>query len=251
MVPRADSDGYSHLRLFHPHAVCHLEPCGLYGSAVYENLSVSAAATDSSLQAEVRQGCTGIALYSLAANQKLLNLCLKEELHAALQTVPRLRVILDNAVFSDREDALLNYLMQMKRCGKVELVLISSNVREMVWGIDLDFGNVILFRHNQETAMQELSKQLWGSYTHYFPVPVAGKPPAFLGFTIQSFQNWATSSEERPRVRAIDLQQQAGFFGGGGELAALQRSGSMDVFLVPAAAFLPEAQRALPEAQGA
>lgn len=188
-------------------------------------------------------GSTGdisiMAFYSMASNQKVLNCYLKEELFSTLKHVPKIRVVLDDAVFVDENDELLNYLFQMKRMGKVELVLISTNVKEAVWGLGLNFPNIVLFHHDDLTVTEELSKSFWGTYPYAYPVPVAGKPPAFLGLTVKSTVHWQIATEERLRVRAEDLYAKPGLFSKGSDLLAVKTTANDNVYLIESSAFLP------------
>ena len=154
-----------------------------------------------------------------------------------MNQVPRIRVVLDDAIFVDERDELLNYLFDMKRMRKIELVLVSTNAKESVCGMGLNFANVVLFQHDDLTVTEELSKNFWGTYPYAYPVPVAGRPPAFLGLTIKTSVHWQIATEERLRVRAEDLYAQQGLFFKISDLIAIKTTANDNVYLVESESF--------------
>ena len=135
-------------------------------------------------------------MYVCAGNQCIFNSYLKEEIFCTLKRVPRVRVILDEMPFTDENDELLKYLMETKRQNKIELILISQNINEMMHGREgLDFSNIVMFIHGTPAATDDISGALFGSYQHYFPVPVAGNTPHVI-FSIKRSVQWQIQSEE-------------------------------------------------------
>lgn len=60
-----------------------------------------------------------------------------------MKDVPKIRILLDEMEFADENDELMRYIMQLKRQGRIELIVISQNVKESMKGnADLDFANV-------------------------------------------------------------------------------------------------------------
>ena len=189
---------------------------------IFEGLYECGVDTQYNIQKGVLEDNSVMVFYSLSSDQSIFNSYLKEEIFDALKQVPRIRVVLDDAIFVDEKDELLNYLFDMKRMRKIELVLVSTNAKESVCGMGLNFANVVLFQHDDLTVTEELSKNFWGTYPYAYPVPVAGRPPAFLGLTIKTSVHWQIATEERLRVRAEDLYAQQGLFFKGSDLIAIK-----------------------------
>lgn len=180
-------------------------------------------------------GCRGdtkvAAFYQISSNQRLMNAYLKEELYAVLKQTPKIRVILDEVSFMEEGDGLLVYLMQMKRQGSIELIVSSENVKEMLHGAGLDFGNVCLFQHSTKGATDDISKELFGTYQYHYPVCSLGRPPAVF-FTLRKDIHWHVATEERLRVRAEDLYPVRGLFGGSSDHMAVKTTNSSEIYLV-------------------
>lgn len=177
-----------------------------------------------------------VAFYQASRNQGLMNLYLKEEIYRILQHTPKVRIILDEALFVEESDCLLRYLLQLKRSGQAEVVASSGNAMKMLYGEVADFTNTCLFPHDVPAVTEELSGQIFGKYQYHYPVLTAGKPPA-LFFTLQSDFHWAIAAEGRLRVRAVDLEENKPF-GGITEAVAIKTGNSLNVYLVPVPIFL-------------
>lgn len=204
---------------------------------IFEDVYTSGSDTKYNFQSGVEGNISLMAFYTASVNQRLMNSYLKEEIFFTLKRIHRIRVIIDEMEFADKDDELLKYLFQMKRQGKIELVLISKNVKEATHNIKLDFPNVILFQHNMAITTEELSRDLFGTYPYHFPVPTAGNPPAML-FTLKKEMHWQISSEERLRIRALDMCGKQSLFGEVSDYLALKTSANGNVYLVDTKTFL-------------
>lgn len=185
----------------------------------------------------VRGGPPVMAFYQVCGAQRLMNLYLKEELSALLHRTPKIRVVLDEAVFLNREDELLSFLFQGKRQERMELIAVSENARAMLPGMPLDFGNVCLFRHASSVETETLSGELFGHYPYRYPTCMTGRPPA-LFFTLKRDLRWNSASEQRLRIRAEDLRFCPRLFGLPGLQAAIKTSYNDNVYLVSEEEFL-------------
>jgi hypothetical protein len=107
-----------------------------------------------------------------------------------------------------------------------------------------DFENVCMFLHENTVITEDISKSLFGVYPYYYPVPVAGKPPALL-FTLKKDMHWQVGTEERLRVRAEDLYGVPTLFGKTVELIAVKTTANANVYLLPVNIFLGDVVRAL------
>ena len=108
----------------------------------FEGVSKPGNDTKYNFQSGAQGNVSVMAFYQVSSSQSLLNTYLKEEFYSVLKRVSKLRVILDEAAFFNETDKLLTYLLQMKRQGKIEMIVVSENVKEMMPGATLDFGNV-------------------------------------------------------------------------------------------------------------
>ena len=84
---------------------------------------------------------------------------------------------------------------------------------------------------------EELSRDLFGTYQYHFPVPTAGNPPAML-FTLKKEIHWQISTEERLRIRAVDMYGKQSLFGGKSDYLAVKTSANGNVYLIETAIFL-------------
>lgn len=204
---------------------------------VFEGVALSDNETKYNFQSGCQGGVPVMAFYQVSNNQKLMNAYLKEELYGALKRVPKLRVILDEVLFLDERDELLTYLLQMKRQGKVELIALSENVKNMLPGAALDFGNICLFLHANTTAMEDISKDLFGTYPYHYPVCVAGGPPAMI-MTLKKDKHWHADKEDRLRIREQDLCGEPQLFGNSCEKMAIKTTSNNNIYLVPVKEFM-------------
>ena len=128
--------------------------------------------------------------------------------------------------------------MQLKRQGRIELIVISQNVKESMKGnAGLDFANVVLFQHGTPAATEEISKALFGTYQYHKPMPNAVKPPALL-FTFQRAVNWQIQSEERLRVRSEDLSARPVIFGRQSDYLDVKKTANNNIYFIHTADFL-------------
>ena len=133
----------------------------------------------------------------------------------------------------------MKYLMEAKRQNKIELMLISQNINETIHGnTRLDFPNIVMFLHGTPAATDDVSRALFGTYQYHFSVPVAGNTP-HIAFSIKRSVHWQTQSEERLRVRSQDLYAKPTIFGRSSDYLALKTTANANVYLIPAADFLP------------
>lgn len=202
----------------------------------FENVSFPKSDTKYSFQTGWHQDGAVMAFYQISSRQRLLNAYLKEELYAVLMQTPRLRVILDEVSFPEEGDELLAYLMQMKRQGTIELIVSSQNVKEMLHGIRLDFGNVCLFQHAAAGAFEDISRDLFGTYQYHYPTCSQGRPPAVF-FTLERDMHWHIGTEERLKIRAEDLYPVRRFFGCSSDHMAVKTTNSCEIYLVPVSEF--------------
>lgn len=217
--------------------------CEKLGS-VFEGVYVPDSDTKYTFQTGVQGGNSVMVFDFMSSEQKMMNMYLKEELFYALKRVPKIRVVLDEMDF-DIKDELLSFLFTMKRQRKIELIFVSQNPMESAKDMQMSFANIILSQHEEPTMTEELSKALWGTYLHNYPVTVTGKPPAVL-FTFKSTIHWQIATEERLKVRAMDLYPRQGFLFKVSDLFALKTSANENIFLVPSDKFMP-VQSGLPE----
>ena len=216
--------------------------------SVFDGVSMADSDTKYTFQTGVQGDASVMVFDFMSSEQKMMNAYLKEELFYVLKRVPKIRVILDEMDF-DSDDELLTFLFTMKRQRKIELIFVSQNPMEAAKNMQMSFANVILSGHEEPTLTEELSKALWGTYLHNYPVTVTGKPPAVL-FTFKSMIHWQIATEERLKVRAMDLYPRQGFLFKVSDLLALKTSANENIFLVPSEKFMP-VQFRLPSASGA
>ncbi len=206
---------------------------------VFGDIYIPGSDTKYNFQSGAKGNVSGMAMYACSGNQHIFNSYLKEEIFHTLKRVPRVRIILDEMDVVDENDELMKYLMQSRRQGKVELVMVSRNVKESMHGYaELDFSNVVMFLHGTTAATDDLSRDLFGVYPHHFPVPVAGNTPHVL-FSIKRAVHWQMQSEERLRVRSQDLYARRSFFGRFSEFLAVKSAANTNVYLIPVSDFLP------------
>ena len=206
---------------------------------LFRDIYIPGSDTKYNFQSGAKDNVSGMAMYACSANQFIFNSYLKEEIYYTLKHVPKIRVIVDEIDFVNEKDELLKFLMQSKRQGKVELVMVSRNIKDALHGnIELDFQNVVMFLHGTSAATDDLSTDLFGSYKYYFPVPVAGNTPHVF-FSIERTVNWQIQSEERPRVRSQDLYAKLSFWGRSSTYLAVKTTANANIYLIPITDFLP------------
>ncbi|MFI3212741.1 MAG: hypothetical protein R3Y24_05310 [Eubacteriales bacterium] len=206
--------------------------------SVFEGVYVTGADTKYNFQSGAQGNVSVMAFDCLSTDPRIMNAYLKEELFFTLKRNVKVRVVVDEIDFYSENDELLKFLFKMKRQGKLELIFVSQNVMESVHDMQLSFSNVILGEHEEPVMTEELSKALWGSYLHNYPVPVIGKPPALL-FTLKSTIQWQIATEERPKVRAIDLYPRQGLFMNGSDFLALKTATNEKIHLILSEKFIP------------
>lgn len=189
---------------------------------IFEDVYTPGSDTKYNFQSGAKGNLSGMAMYACSCNQSIFNAYLKEEIFHTLKRVPRVRIILDEMQFTDENDELMKYLMQARRQGKIELMMVSQNVREAMHGnAEMDFPNVVLFHHGTPAATDNLSEDLFGSYQYHYPAPVAGDTPHILA-SFKRAVHWQPQTEERLRVRSQDMYAKSFFFGGTSDYLAVK-----------------------------
>lgn len=206
---------------------------------IFEDIYTPGSDTKYNFQSGAKGNLAGMVMYACSCNQNIFNAYLKEEIFHTLKRVPRVRIIIDEMQFADENDELMQYLMQVKRQEKVELIVVSQNVRKAMHGsAELDFPNVVLFHHGTPPATDDMSRDLFGSYQYNYPVPVAGDTPhIFVSF--KRAVHWQIQTEERLRVRSQDMYAKPGLFGGTSEYLAVKTTANANVYLIRTSDFLP------------
>lgn len=208
---------------------------------IFEDVYTPGSDTKYNFQSGAKGNVFGMSMYACSSNQHILNTYLKEEIYHTLKHVPRVRVILDEVEFTDESDELLKYLLEAKRQNKIELMLISQNINEAMHGnAGFDFPNIVMFLHGTPAATDDVSGALFGTYQYHFSVPVAGNTPHVV-FSIKRSVHWQIQNEERLRVRSQDLYAKPTIFGRSSDHLALKTTANANVYLIPAADFLPAA----------
>lgn len=206
---------------------------------VFEEIYTPGSDTKYNLQSGAKGSMTGMAMYVCSSNQRIFNSYLKEEIFHTLKQVPRIRIILDEMAFSDGNDELLKFLLQSRRQRKIELVLVSQNIKDVMRGnMELDFSNIVMFLHGTSAITDEVSTDLFGSYQYHFPVPTAGNTPHVF-FSVKKAVHWQVQSEERPRVRSLDLYARPLLFGKTSDYLAIRTIVNANVYLIHVSDFLP------------
>ena len=206
---------------------------------IFEDVYTPGSDTKYNFQSGAMGNLSGMAMYACSDNQRIFNSYLKEEIFHTLKRVLRIRIILDEMQFVDENDELMKYLMQARRQGKLELIVISQNVREAMHGnTELDFPNIVLFHHGTPAATEDLSREMFGSYQYHYPVPVAGDTPHIF-ISIKKAVHWQIQTEERLRIRSEDMYAKPGFFGRSSDYLAVKTMANKNVYLVRTSDFLP------------
>lgn len=206
---------------------------------IFEDIYTPGCDTKYNFQRGARENLAGMAMYACSSNQRIFNTYLKEEIFYTLKCVPQIRIILDEMEFVDEKDELMQYLMRVRRQGKVELMAISQNIKEAMHGYaDLDFPNIVLFHHGTPAITDDLSRTLFGSYQYHYPVQVAGDTPHIL-VSFRHTVHWQSHFEERLRVRSQDMYAKPGLFGGSSEYLAVKTTANANVYLIRTLDFLP------------
>lgn len=208
---------------------------------IFEDIYTPGSNTKYNFQSGAKGNVAGMAMYACSGNQRIFNSYLKEEIFHTLKRVPRVRIILGEMEFVDENDELMQYLMQTRRQGKIELMIVSQNIREAMHGnAELDFPNVVLFHHGTPAATDDLSRDLFGSYQYHYPVPVAvNTPHIFVSF--KRAVHWQSQSEERLRVRSQDMYARPGVFNRTSDYLAVKTTTNANVYLIHTSDFLPAA----------
>lgn len=210
---------------------------------VFEDIYTTGSDTQYNMQSGAKDNLSGMAVYACSGNQHIFNSYLKEEIFYTLRCVSKIRVILDEMVFLDENDELLKYLMQAKRQGKVELIMVSQNVKESLHGNpELDFENVVMFSHGTSASTDDISRNLFGTYQHHVPVPVAGNTPHIF-FSIKKAVHWQMQSEERLRVRSQDLCARPTILGSQSDYLAVKTTANANIYLIHTSDFLPAVEK--------
>ena len=177
-----------------------------------------------------------MAFYQPSRNQRLMNNYLKEELYSTLKRVPKVRIIIDEIFFTE-DDELLKYLTQLKRKGNIELIAISKNILDMLHPYHINFENACMFHHSTFTETEEVSEKLFGSFQYHYPVLTRGTPPTVF-FTLKTDSRWAIATEERLRIRPVDLYGINGIFQKPSERVAIKTANDMKIYITSIHRFL-------------
>ena len=206
---------------------------------IFEDVYTPGSDTKYNFQSGAKGNLSGMAMYACSSNQHIFNSYLKEEIFYTLKRVPRVRIILDEMQFVDENDDLMKYLIQAKRQGKVELMLVSQNIKESMHGnCELDFANVVLFQHGTSATTDDISKDLFSTYQYHVPIPVAGNTPHIF-FSIKKAVHWQIQREERLRVRSQDLYTKPAILRKQSDYLAVKTTANDNVYLIPTSDFLP------------
>ena len=204
----------------------------------FENVAERETDTKSNILTKCLDNGKITAVYQPCRNQKIMNTHLKEEIYCIIQRHKKVRIILDEAIFNDSEDDLLTYLVQQKRQGSIELVACSENVLDMLKGIKLDFDNMCIFNHASLAITEEVSKELFGFYQYHYPVIMTGRPPSIF-FSLKSDVRWSIATEERLRVRSVDLYGgENPLLGGLREMMVIKVENKAEIYLVSVHQFI-------------
>ncbi|MCR5835606.1 MAG: hypothetical protein K6G88_03780 [Lachnospiraceae bacterium] len=184
-------------------------------------------------------GNVSMAFNPVTCNQKIMNTYLKEELYSVLKRVPKIRLIMDEIGFTDENDELLKAIFDYKRQGKIELIFLSVNAQEALYNIELDFANIIMFKHSMQITTEEVSGKMFGTYQYHYPAPTVGRPPALV-VTFKKDIHWHIATEERLRVRDADLYSNPTLFGKESNYLAIKIANNSEVYLVDEREFFME-----------
>ena len=148
--------------------------------------------------------------------------------------------------FVDKDDEFMKYLSQLKRQQKIELVVVSQNIKDSTYGKEnLDFSNIVMFLHGSPGVTDNISRDLFGTYQYHKPVPVVVKPPHFFPTFKKSVQ-WQIQSEERLRVRNEDFCVQSAILGKLTSYLAVKTTANENVYLIRISDFIPSRINVLP-----
>ena len=199
---------------------------------IFRDTALKDSETKYSFQSGTERGIPVMVFFQMAGDQKIMNQYLKEEIYAAARRSEQLRIVLHETIFTGEDDPLMNMVFQLKRQG-TEVVIISQNALEMLYGGSLDFENVCLFGHGNPEETEKISEKIFGFYQHHELTTAVGKPPSVF-FTLRKDIRWQDSSEKRLKIRAEDLYGTRGFFGNPSEKAAIRTVNNSGIYLVPA-----------------
>ena len=213
---------------------------------IIEDIYISGSDTKYNLQSGVKGNLFGMVMYACSSNQAILNSYLKEEVFYVLKYIPKVRIILDEMEFVDKDDEFMKYLSQLKRQQKIELVVVSQNIKDSTYGKEnLDFSNIVMFLHGSPGVTDNISRDLFGTYQYHKPVPVVVKPPHFFPTFKKSVQ-WQIQSEERLRVRNEDFCVQSAILGKLTSYLAVKTTANENVYLIRISDFIPSRINVLP-----
>lgn len=149
------------------------------------------------------------------------NTVLKTEIHALVRQCGRVRVMLDEPIFKGESDPLLDYLIRAQRERRIELFVTSRDALSSMYGNINAFDNVIFSRHATAGRTEEISRQLFGTYQHHYPVRNGG--------FIHHYR--MVQAEEKARISADELYH-LGLFQSSFDMAAVSLAAEDSVYLV-------------------
>lgn len=202
---------------------------------VFENVAQIDAESKCSFQNTFAENVRLICFYQISSNQRIMNNYLMEEIHVILKKLPQLRIILDEVSFQGENDELLLKLFELKRQRKIELIVISENIKEMLPGVSLNFENICMFIH--ANATEKISKELFGTYQYHYPICVTRSSPYTL-FSLKKEVHWQIASSEKPKISEEDLYGKGEFLFRSGDSMAVKITKSGYIYIIPEAEFL-------------
>ena len=211
-----------------------------YLEEVFEEIYAPGTDTKYNFQSGAKGNVEVMAVYACSPDQHIMNAYFKEEVYHTLDHAARVRVILDEMAFEGENDELLNYLLTAKQQGKIELILSVKNAGKVLSDPSgLDFANIVLFQQSTPAATDELSRKLFGTFQYHYPVPAAGDMPHVM-FSVRKAVHWQSQTEERPRVRSLDLgRRQRGLCTPSDHLA-VKTTANDNIYLIRTLDFLPK-----------
>lgn len=190
-------------------------------------------------QSAVMGNVNGMIMFVCSSDQELMNKWLKDEIYNTIKCNIKIRVILDEVPFISQNDELIKFLLTSKKQGRIELVLVTKNALDVVSnGSDLDFANIIMFQHSTPTAVDDISRAVFGTFQYHYPVSGIGDVPHIL-FSVKKSVHCDIRTEERLRVCSKDLWARQSVFGYSSDYLAIKTTANENVYLAPTSEFIP------------
>lgn len=213
-----------------------------YMEEVFEDIYEPGRDSEYNFQNAIANHVSGMIMYVCSHDQELMNKWLKEELYKALENSRmKIRVILDEFPFVNPTDELFRFLHSAEKQGRIELVLVTQNVLDLVANANdlaLDFTNVIMFQHNNPTVTDELSRKIFGTFQYHYPISEIGDVPHVF-FSLRKSVRWDIRAEERLRVCSKDLWPRQSVLGYQSDYMAVKTGANENVYLIKTSEFMP------------